>query len=179
MGARSRFRRGLTADERALLAALVIEMGPRLLAYVHRAYGSNDAEDVVAETFCRAAGNIAALRDSNRRDLYLLTVARNLCRDRFRRRRSNAESGDALGQRPADTGRPDDRILGDEQLRRLRQAVAALPNGLREVVVLRLSAGLKFEQIAELLHVPLGTALSRMHAAVRHLRGTLGCVHEL
>jgi RNA polymerase sigma-70 factor (ECF subfamily) len=179
MGARSRFRRGLTADERALLTALVTEMGPRLLAYVRRAYGGNDAEDVVAETFCRAAGNMAALRDSNRRDLYLLTVARNLCRDRFRRRRSGAESGNGPGQPPADVGRPDDRVLQDEQVRRLREGVAALPDSLREVVVLRLSTGLRFGQIAELLHVPLGTALSRMHAAVQHLRQTLGCVHEL
>jgi DNA-directed RNA polymerase specialized sigma24 family protein len=43
---------------------------------------------------------------------------------------------------------------------------------------LRLSAGLKFEVIAELLKIPLGTALSRMHAAVERLRTELGQTHE-
>ena len=61
-----------------------------------------------------------------------------------------------------------------EQSRFLRAAVAALPEKLREVVVLRLSTDLRFEEIADLLQIPLGTALSRMHAALQDLRKRLG-----
>ncbi len=178
MGVQSRVRRTLTAEERELLDGLVHELGPRLLAYVRRVYGNeHEAEDIVAETFCRAASNVAALRRSDRRDLYLLTVARNLCRDRFRRRRTGPTPEERLREHAHPSAGPDDVTAADEQTQALRAAVVELPEGLREVVVLRLSSGLKFEQIAELLHIPLGTALSRMHAALQQLRLALGCVN--
>jgi RNA polymerase sigma-70 factor (ECF subfamily) len=180
MGVRSKARAALTAADRAVIDALVADVGPRLLAYVRRMYGDRlqDSEDIVAETFCRAASNIEALRASDRRDLYLLTIARNLSQDGFRRQRP----------RPVSNGRPDDQAgrglnpaeaLGrGEQVQALRDAVSHLPEDLREVVVLRLSGGLKFEEIADLLRIPLGTALSRMHAAVQRLREMLGCWNE-
>lgn len=179
MRVRSRVRGSLTADERGLLDGLVRELGPRLLAYIRRICGSeHDAEDIVAETFCRAASNIAALRKSNRRDLYVLTIARNLCRDGFRRQRPASVGDERLQQHPDRVAEPYETAAQNEQTRALREGVAALPENLREVVVLRLSSGLKFEQIAELLQIPLGTALSRMHTGIQRLRDMLGCVHE-
>jgi RNA polymerase sigma-70 factor (ECF subfamily) len=156
-----------------------MEVGPRLAAYVRHAYGwGEEAEDIVAETFCRAARNVVALRASRRRDLYLVTIVRNLCRDRFRRARPRSLTDDGLEQRPVKDTHPAEAVAGREQLASLQDAVRGLPDGLREVVVLRLATGLRFEEIAELLHIPLGTALSRMHAAIERLRGTMGCDHE-
>ncbi len=169
---------GLSADERALLESLLRDVGPRVLAYVRRAFGNRlDAEEIVAETFARAADNVAAVRDCERKDLYLLTVARNLCRDAFRRRRPDTLSEPRLRERPAPAASPDESLARDEEQRRLLAAVAGLPQLQREVVVLRLSTDLKFEEIAELLRIPLGTALSRMNAALRRLRKQLGYVH--
>jgi DNA-directed RNA polymerase specialized sigma24 family protein len=68
-------------------------------------------------------------------------------------------------------------VVREEEQRRLLAAVAELPQLQREVVVLRLSTELRFEDISELLRIPLGTALSRMDAAVRRLRKELGYVH--
>lgn len=179
MAGRSRVRGCLTADERGALATLVCDLGPRLLAYVRRVYGNeHEAEDIVAEAFCRAAHNIEALQASDRQDLYLLTTVRNLCRDRFRRQRPTLVPNERLQAQPGRAAEPCEAAARDEQTRVLREAVAALPDNLREVVVLRLSSGLKFEDIAELLHIPLGTALSRMHAAVQRLREVLGYVYE-
>lgn len=168
---------GLTADDRRLLAALVQDMGPRLLAYVRRVYGNVEADDIVAETFCRAAQNVQALRASERRDLYVLTIARNLCRDAFRRARP-VRGADTLERYDAGCVGPDEEVARSEQVGLLRAAVAALPENLREIVVLRLSSGLKFEEIAQLLQMPLGTALSRMHQAVEVLRDQLRYAHE-
>ncbi len=173
MHGRSTQRGALDPPERTLLEELVLEFGPRLLAFVRRSYGlMHDAEDIVAETFCRAAQNMAAVRASERRDLYLLVIARNLCRDRFRRRRPKAMSPEQLEEyvRPAEQDEP---LEATEEKTVLRAAVARLPEGLREVVVLRLSTNLKFEEIAALLRIPLGTVLSRMHAAVQSLKETL------
>jgi len=83
---------------------------------------------------------------------------------------------DATRGRPSRASAPDDCVADGEEQQRLLAAVAGLTQAQREVVVLRLSAELKFAEIADLLHVPLGTALSRMHAAVRQLRRELGYV---
>jgi len=179
MSARSGFRGQLSADERALLERLAVELGPRLLAYVRRICGpGHAAEDILAEAFCRAASNISGLRSSGRQDLYLLTIVRNLCRDRFRRLHP-ASPPDERIRRGSDVATdPHETVTEDERVQALREAVALLPDAVREVVVLRLSTDLKFEQSAEFLHIPLGTALSRMHAALMQLRKTLSCPDE-
>lgn len=167
-------RRPLNADERLLLDRLVRDCGPRLLAYVRHLYRNRfDPEEIVAETFCRAAANIETLRRCDRHDLYLLTIARNICRDLLRRRGETALT-EAVSERAADDASPALRVVEDETRRALLDAVDALPEAQREVVTLRLSTDLKFEEIAELLKVPLGTVLSRMHSAVQRLRTQLG-----
>lgn len=171
--------RPLTADERSLLDGLVQTSGPRLYAYVRRTFGHCcDPDDVVAETFCRAAANVAGLRATNRPDLYLLTIARNLCRDAIRRRRPESVPDERL-DRETSRARDTAESAGDlERAERVVQAVGELPDGLREVFVLRISGGLKFEEIAALLEIPLGTALSRMHSAAERVREKMGCTHE-
>ncbi len=171
-------RQALSAGQRALLESLLEEVGPRLLAYVRKAFGNSlDAEEIVAETFARAADNMAAVARAERKDLYLLTIARNFCRDTFRRRRPELLPDEQLRDRPAVVTAPGDQHVAAEDRQRLRDAVARLPQAQREVVALRMSAELKFEEIAELLGIPLGTALSRMNAAVRHLRKDLDHAH--
>jgi RNA polymerase sigma-70 factor (ECF subfamily) len=171
-------RRSLNADERALLESLLRDVGPRVFAYVRKAFGGQiDAEEIVAETFARAADNVETLWHHSSKDLYLLAVARNLCRDTFRRRRPQAIPDEQLGCVPAHGADPHERPARQEEHQRLRAAIARLPDAQREVVVLRLSAGLKFEEIADLLKIPVGTALSRMDAATRKLRAGLGYTH--
>lgn len=162
--------------ERDFLAEHVHTHGPRLLAYARRMLGNtHDAEDVVADAFCRAADNLDSLRATDRPDLYLLTTVRNLCRDRFRRQKPVVSVGEMMAELPGmHVDGPVD-ADADEQKRRLRTAVDQLPEHLREVVVLRLATDLRFEEISELLHIPLGTALSRMHSAVKWLRQRLEC----
>ncbi len=174
MRANPQQKRTLDDDERAMLDALVRETGPRLMAYVRRAYGQMvDVEEVVAETFARAAARIERLRTSDRQDLYLLRIARNLCLDGFRRSKPESATDEFINTRPAGSLEPREQVEQVERERMLRQAVSELPETLREMVVLRTSAGLKFEEIAELLKIPLGTALSRMHAALRRLKNRL------
>jgi RNA polymerase sigma-70 factor (ECF subfamily) len=158
-----------------VLESLVHQVGPRLLAYARQVYGNRiDAEDLVAETFCRAADNADTLLGCERRDLYLLTITRNLCRDGFRRRRPELLGDEQAADLPGSNPGPEEQANRQERGEALRRAVAMLPAAQREIVVLRLSGGLKFEEIAELLGIPLGTALSRMHAALRQLKRDLG-----
>jgi RNA polymerase sigma-70 factor, ECF subfamily len=173
MGERSSVRGGLTSADREVLDGLVRDFGPRLLAYIRRVWGDRDAEDVLAEAFCRAAANMSVLRATARQDLYLLTIARNLCRDAWRRRRPTPTANEYLASYADGSAQPSESLGQTEQVDALRAAVSALPDKMREIVVLRLSGGLTFEEIAALLEIPLGTALSRMHAALDRLRNML------
>lgn len=161
-----------------MLDTLVRELAPRLLAYVRRVMGPAHAEDVVAEAFCRAAENMPALRAAERPDLYVVTVTRNLCRDRWRRRQPESWDDERLASQPTAQAEPDAETELDEQLHALRAAIDQLPEALREVVVLRVSVNMTFEEIARLLEIPLGTALSRMHAATQKLKLLMEPEHE-
>lgn len=166
--------RSLTAADRELLEQLLVEFGPRWLGYARRMAGRpGEAEDILAEALCRAADNIEAVRKTDRRDLYVLTTIRNLCRDEFRRRRPEA-IGDERMSRVADVRGIENASSLESQQSQVLVAVNQLPDALREIVALRLSGQFSFEDIAKLLNVPLGTALSRMHVAVRKLREILG-----
>lgn len=173
-------REALTVAQRELLESLLRDVGPRLSAYVSRAFGRRiDAEEIVAETFGRAADNIHFLEKADRPDLYLITMARNLCLAGFRRRRPEAIPDEQIRDLPArDERTPDQEFAEHEERRRLLDAVDRLPVAQKEVVVLRLTGEMKFEEIAELLDIPLGTALSRMNAAIGSLRKVLGVEHE-
>jgi len=166
-------RRPLNPTQRAALEALIQDCAPRLVAYVRHLHSARiDAEEVVAETFCRAVANCQKLFRADRPDLYLLRIARNLCHDHLRRLESagGVTAGLPAGLVNLTTADPPGELLRTERDAVLRAAVAELPLEQREVVILRLSTGLKFEEIAALLELPLGTVLWRMHAALKALR---------
>jgi RNA polymerase sigma-70 factor, ECF subfamily len=68
------------------------------------------------------------------------------------------------------TRRPEQRTLDRELGERIAAAVARLPERLREVWVLGAAQGLPYQEVAEVLDVPVGTVKSRMFQAVRTLR---------
>lgn len=175
MTARHPTDRPLDAGERELLVALLHSAGPRIAAFVRHAFGNvADADDVVAEVFCRAAANIEAVRQASRPEYYLLSVARNYCRDALRKRTPEAASAAQLESYAHGGVSPVDAVGQSEMQAELQRAVAGLPQAQREMVALRMSAGLTFQEIADLLNIPLATALSRMHTALERLRGVLG-----
>ena len=55
----------------------------------------------------------------------------------------------------------------------VRNAIESLPVAQREVVLLRINGELSFREIAELLTLPVGTVLARMHYAVKSLKESL------
>lgn len=157
----------LTVEQRVLLERLVREAGPRVHAYVRRAFPRLDADEVLAETFFRAARAAAGLQQSPDPLFYLLRTARTVCLRELQRQVPAESVPDDLADRSAE---PAGRLRLHEELADMQRAIAELPEAQREVVVLRYSAGLSFEQVAELLEIPLGTALSRMNTAQRTLR---------
>lgn len=80
------------------------------------------------------------------------------------------DGGDPLDRR-ADTGAADPaRDYADAPGSGVARLVATLPEGQREVLMLRFVDGLPLEEIAQALEIPLGTVKTRIHHAVRKLR---------
>lgn len=121
------------------------------------------AEDVVQQTFVRLLqqdpNGIGSVRG------LLFAIARNLIRDDLRRAAASKSAWPVL--EPAAEG-PD-----PEQLQALSRALNGLPDDQREVVILRIYAGLPFAEIAGTLGVPEATVKSRYRYALTRMEAQL------
>ena len=110
---------------------------------------------------------------------WLLTIVRNRARDLLRRRKVRrhdpiaADDPEAGIELVATAPRPDADAERAELQRRVWRALAALGDVHREVLVLRDYQDLSYEEISAVLHVPLGTVMSRLHRARKALRERL------
>ena len=150
-----------------------------LLHFLIRFVGSTAAaEDVFQETFLQIHISAETFDPSRRFKPWLFTIAANKGRDWHRKHSkrtvlslSQEIGGEGEGTRfidlmEADQELPDATLLDTEQKDSIRNAVEQLPDHLREILLLSYFQQMSYVQIAESLHIPLGTVKSRLHAAV-------------
>jgi len=125
----------------------------------------HSVEDLLGQTFLEAVRNWDGYSGRGSREAWLVGIARNVARREGRRRRTQR-----LEVTAAEPVAPEEAESTDEELARMRRAITQLPEHLRQTLTLRLTEGLTYEQIAQVLGIPLGTVRSRLHAAVRRLR---------
>jgi RNA polymerase sigma-70 factor (ECF subfamily) len=130
------------------------------------------ADDLVVETFLRLQRHRDRWRPGTPLRPWLFTIARNLARNRLRAQRLWGWLPlTVVPEQPA----PPVRAPGsdDEIQRRVTIAFATLPAAQREACSLRLLADLPVEEIARVMHVPVGTVKSRLFHGLRRLRAQL------
>jgi RNA polymerase sigma-70 factor (ECF subfamily) len=164
--------------------ALMQRYQRELLAFLTRFLGKRAAgEDVFQETFLQVHLSAASFDTSRRFKPWLFTIAANKARDYLRRnkRHKAAPLSAELGKAGDGGGSYIDLLEADlplpaivaedaETAQRVRAVIDQMPDHLREVLLLAYFQQFPYKQIAEMLHVPLGTVKSRLHAAV----GTFG-----
>jgi RNA polymerase sigma-70 factor (ECF subfamily) len=133
-----------------------------------------EAEDVVQDACVRAVRFFSSLRDGDAR-AWLLTIVRNAWYSRVSRRGATTEGGldSSADQRPDDALDPEERLLQQHTVARVRAAIEQLPVDYREALVLREMEGLSYKEIAAVLHVPIGTVMSRLARARERLLAVL------
>jgi len=143
-------------------------------------HGATDADDAFQETWMRVIRSAGSYRGGNVKS-YLASAARSAAIDRIRRERGNvsldAEEGEgaAVAATAAAEGpTPGERFESKATSEDVRRAVRALPEGPRQVLLMRIEGDLAFREIAAELDVPLGTALTWMRTATLKLREMLG-----
>jgi RNA polymerase sigma-70 factor (ECF subfamily) len=142
--------------------------GP-LYAFLVRRTAPDAADDLFQESWLRVVRARDRFDPRRRFSTWLFQIANNLCRDRGRRRAVERRVLEAAAHEAAVEGPAPPPATGDLAAR-MQRRLAALPDRLREVIVLRYYHDLGEPEIAEALGIPRGTVKSRLHAAVGALR---------
>ena len=142
------------------------------------------AEDVFQATFLQLHLKADHFEEGRKVRPWLYTIATNQAIDAQRRNRRHKMV--SLDRRGHGESHQDDvnslvellasrepgaaaNLEGEERREWIRDAIAQLPDALREAVLLVYYQGLKYREAAEVLGIPVGTVKSRMHAAILKL----------
>jgi RNA polymerase sigma-70 factor (ECF subfamily) len=105
---------------------------------------------------------------------WVVTLVRNLCIDRTRRRERRAELARQDAQsKPNTAPSPEALASGASARDKVRRAIAKLPDAQRDTLLVAYYEGLSYPEIAERENVPLGTVKSRAARAIAALREAL------
>ena len=155
---------------------------------------ADDAEDVFMDSVLRARRSLANFQGSSSFQTWLTTIARNMALDR--RRSESAHplvSLDSPPTAPMEGGTvPEPRLSPDETFPNpvaapdpsssldsearaslVRAALSAIPGKTREALILFYMENLSYQEISEVLSIPIGTVMSRLHNGRRLLERSL------
>ncbi len=128
------------------------------------------ADDLVQETLAKALKNRHQLRDMNALDAWLFTILSNCWRGHYRRewRYEDLNATELVHELTPDR-------IHDEQeiVDHVRGAVANLPEGQRQVLTLVDLEEFSYNDVAQILDIPIGTVMSRLCRARRSLKTLL------
>ena len=129
------------------------------------------AEDIVQDIFMQLVKNRKTLGHIRNIRSYLFSAVANRARNYYR---DNArDSGGIDEYTAADHRTPEAWLIQNEQLMKLSNLVNQLSYDQREVLLLHIEGGLKFRQIADILHISANTAASRYRYGIGKLRSLL------
>ena len=157
----------------AFFVELVDHHGAAALAMLRRLCGNpHDADDVFQDVAVRVWKRLGSRPVFQHPRAWLMTIAYRAFLDHRAKQPAHA----ALGETDPASWRGDDpgaRIEDAERRAQLDAAVADLPEGLREVVVLHYTGGLTLREVARATGLPPGTVKSRLNAGLERLRRRL------
>ncbi|MDD4102580.1 MAG: RNA polymerase sigma factor [Kiritimatiellae bacterium] len=158
-------------DNEAAFAELVRRHQKKVLNYFTRTGVQYDCEDLVQQTFLRLYRYRKRYVASAKFTTFLFLLARQVWIDELRRRKRHQRlidelSAEALAGQPAPMA-VHSAVAGSMDL---AQALASLPEGLRQVVELGVYQDLPYEEVSKILGIPVGTVKSRMFNALKKLR---------
>ncbi len=168
---------GIQAGRHDLFGVLVRRYERELYGYLRRYVGHDDlAADVFQNTFVAVFTKVGQYQPGRPARPWLYTIATHQAIDALRRRnrRADRRGGDPADATPLDAlpgsaAGPVEEAEAAELRTRMRAAVDELPELLRQVIILAYFQGLRYQEIADALDIPLGTVKSRLHAAMARL----------
>ena len=145
-----------------------------------------DAEDLVQETFLRAFRFFDSYESGTQIKAWLFRILRNTFINRYRAAQVRPEEVDfgkveATYEQMVETGflldrqapNPETVVMSGVLDAEIQDAMAALPDEYRVVVVMALMEEMSYKEIANVLSIPLGTVMSRLHRGRKMLQAAL------
>lgn len=155
------------AGELAAFDVLLQRYRGRVLNLAFQLLGDNAAaEDVTQEVFVNAFAGIAKFRGDAAFFTWLYRLTINACHANQRRRKNWISYEEQLHASTAPNSPEADTI----RYLSVQRALSELTPTLRSVLVLREMQELSYEEIAQILHLPIGTVRSRLHEGRRRFR---------
>lgn len=149
---------------------LVDTFGQKIFSVAyHFTLKREDAEELAQEIFLKIFENLHRYDGSFPLVAWIVSLSRNLCIDRYRRRKREKSfrfvSDDAVAPMLRSQDDPAADALKKERTKILFSALAEIPEDLAEILVLRDLDGLAYEEIGQALALPDGTVKSRLFRA--------------
>jgi len=145
-----------------------------------------DAEDLVQETFMKAYRSFASFQDGTNMRAWLYKIQQNTFINKYRAKKRRPEESELddveefylykrIGalERASATRTPEDEVLERFTESEVKAALDALPEQFRMAVLLADVEGFPYKEIAEILDVPVGTVMSRLHRGRKALQRAL------
>jgi RNA polymerase sigma-70 factor (ECF subfamily) len=149
----------------------------------------HDAEDITVETFIRVFNAIANFRGDATFSTWLFRIAHNVFLDMRKKERAHPHTSlqDVLELDESEVTRQvedpaplPERMAEDAELSQiLRRAIDELPDYQKTMVLLYHTQNKSYEEIAEIMHLPIGTVKSRLNRARIALKSKLEPLREL
>lgn len=160
--------------DRNAFSELVRTHAQGVLNVVYRMCGDMQvSEDAAQETFIQAWMRLQSYRPQTSLRNWLYRIAVNTAIDMLRKeKRILPGAVEDLNLTDAGPG-PETLVANSERTEMVQDAVLALPDASRAVLVLREFEGLSYQEIAEALDIPVGTVMSRLNYARKLLREKL------
>ncbi len=141
-----------------------------------------EALDVAQEAFVKAFRALPAFKGDSAFYTWLFRITMNVALDRKRQRATRVKSLGTDDVTPEEWERtatstdpdPEDVASGAERRERIRKGLDSLSEHHRTIIILSDIEGLQYREIAEVLGIPMGTVMSRLHHARKRLREVLG-----
>ncbi len=177
-------KRTLSGDDEAFSRLVdCYKNGVFRLVY-HKIPFKGDVEDLAQEVFLRVYKSLKRFDQNRKFSTWLYTIANNLCIDYLRRKRLQSVSLDAPlfptnGEKevkleiPDETNDPELVFQRTSEQIMVLKAIEKLPEQYSLVIKLRHIKGYSYEEIAQILDMPLGTIKSRIYRARNELRKIL------
>jgi RNA polymerase sigma-70 factor, ECF subfamily len=168
--------------DRESFQALVKRYERELFHFLVRFLGDRAAaEDIFQETFLQIHQSAPTFDIHRRFRPWLFTIAANKARDLIRsnsRRPTNplqaavnsgdSDSAEFIDLMQSSDEMPDQPLIQKELRQKVQATVTAMPEHLREILLLSYFHQFPYKQIGDILDIPLGTVKSRLHSAVAH-----------
>jgi RNA polymerase sigma factor (sigma-70 family) len=166
-------------DQARKLALFERDIVPHLSAAYNLARwltrNDHDAEDLVQEAYLRAFRSFETFQGEDGR-AWLLAVVRNVCFTWLKKKGGQPplEFDEQMHSEAGQSPDAESVLLNQAALGSLNDCLEALPVEFREAIVLRELEEMSYKEISHVVHVPIGTVMSRLARARKRLQECLG-----